>query len=156
MLIIYTRPIHGAEPRFSHVDYASDYMRISVELVCAHFSGFAADNRKKVLDIPAGNGWIGDTLAEKGYEVVSADINQERIDFTQSNMEEALPFSDSSFDAVSCCEGIEHVFSPSFIPRVGQSVAAGRDTHCHYTKYTKFVQPRAISLYWISVPVRPF
>ena len=45
------------QPTFSHVPYPTDYMEIAVKKVKNHFK----DNfkNKKVLDLPAGNGWIG-------------------------------------------------------------------------------------------------
>lgn len=98
-------------PRFSHVSYASDYMRIAIQLIENH--NFSTEIKEiKILDLPAGNGWISDQLAHKGYQAISADINNQRPDFVQVDMENALPFEDHSFDAVICCEGIEHIFSP--------------------------------------------
>jgi len=98
------------QSKFSHVPYPTDYMDIAVNKVKKHFK----DNykNKKVLDIPAGNGWIGEELCEHGMEVVSADINEEKPHFYQVNMEKPLPFADEEFDAIICCEGIEHIFSP--------------------------------------------
>lgn len=98
------------QPTFSHVAYASDYMKIAVERVKNHFGTNLSG--KSALDLPAGNGWIGETLAGLGIDVTSADINQEKPGFAQVNMEVPLPFESESFDAVICCEGIEHVFSP--------------------------------------------
>jgi SAM-dependent methyltransferase len=96
--------------KFSHVPYASDYMMIATKEIEKHFGSTLAG--KTVLDLPAGNGWIGDDLSAKGCKVTSADINEERSDFVQADMEKKLPFHDLSFDAVICCEGIEHVFTP--------------------------------------------
>jgi len=95
---------------FSHVPYSTDYMEIAVNTVKNHFK----DNfkNKKVLDLPAGNGWIGKQLGEYGMEVTSADINKDKPNFSQVDMEKPLPFSDEKFDAIICCEGIEHIFSP--------------------------------------------
>ncbi len=95
---------------FSHVPYPTDYMEIVVKKVKNHF----ADNfkNKKVLDMPAGNGWIGVQLNEYGMDVISADINEDQPHFEQVDMEKPLPFSDEEFDAIICCEGIEHIFSP--------------------------------------------
>ena len=55
------------QPTFSHVPYPTDYMDIAVKKVKNHFK----DNfkNKKVLDIPAGNGWTGEQLTEYGMEV---------------------------------------------------------------------------------------
>jgi len=95
---------------FSHVPYPSDYMKIAVKKVKNHFKDNF--NMKKVLDIPAGNGWVGEQLTEFGMKVISADINEEKPHFAQVDMEKLLPFLDEEFDAIICCEGIEHIFSP--------------------------------------------
>ena len=96
------------QPNFSHVSNPTDYMDIAVKKVKDHFK----DNfrNKKVLDLPAGNGWIGEVLTEYGMEVISADINEEKPHFAQVDMEKPLPFSDEEFDAIIYCEGIEHIF----------------------------------------------
>ena len=98
------------QPNFSHVSNPTDYMDIAVKKVKDHFK----DNfrNKKVLDLPAGNGWIGEVFTKYGMEVISADINEEKPHFAQVDMEKPLPFSDEEFDAIICCEGIEHIFSP--------------------------------------------
>ena len=98
------------QTNFSHVSNPTDYMDIAVKKIKDHFK----DNflNKKVLDLPAGNGWIGEVLTEYGMEVISADINEEKPHFAQVDMEKPLPFSDKEFDAIICCEGIEHIFSP--------------------------------------------
>lgn len=99
-----------SQPTFSHVPYPSDYMKISVEKVIHHFQGNLV--KKNILDIPAGNGWVSDQLSALGADAISADINKDKPHFAQVNMEEILPFQDKYFDAIICCEGIEHVFSP--------------------------------------------
>ena len=95
---------------FSHRKYVSDYMRIAVSRVLEHFDGKL--DGKRVLDAPAGIGWVGEELARAGAEAVFGDINNEKSYFTHVDLEEPLPFGDCSFDAVVCCEGIEHVYSP--------------------------------------------
>lgn len=95
---------------FSHRKYVSDYMRIAVSRVLEHFDGKL--DGKRVLDAPAGIGWVGDELARAGAEAVYGDINNEKSYFTHVDLEEPLPFDDCSFDAIVCCEGIEHVYSP--------------------------------------------
>jgi SAM-dependent methyltransferase len=96
--------------RFSHVPYATDYMAIAVEVVRRHFEGQLAG--RKILDIPAGNGWVSDELSQGSAEAVSADINEERPDYAQVDMERTLPFLDGEFDAIVSLEGIEHVLNP--------------------------------------------
>ena len=97
-------------PNFSHVSYASDYMHIALRKVVQHFEGKISG--KQALDLPAGNGWIGEQLESMGASAVSADINEAQPTFEQVDMESQLPFEDDTFDIVICCEGIEHVFSP--------------------------------------------
>jgi len=98
------------QPTFSHVPYPTDYMEIAVKKVKNHFKGNFKN--KRVLDMPAGNGWIGKQLDEFEMVVTSADINEDKPHFYQVDMEKPLPFSDEEFDAIICCEGIEHIFSP--------------------------------------------
>ena len=85
-------------------------MGIAVNKVKNHFHGDL--KKKKALDIPSGNGWAGEELTAYGMEVISADINKDKPHFCQVDMEKLLPFLDEEFDAIICCEGIEHIFSP--------------------------------------------
>lgn len=72
------------------------------------------NQKLKVLDIPAGNGVLSDTLRRQGHVVTSADFNKERQDFDYVNMECSLPYLDKTFDLVICLEGIEHIVEPYF------------------------------------------
>jgi SAM-dependent methyltransferase len=92
--------------RFTHNDHFADYMEII-------FKKLKNDLNKpsKILDIPAGAGRTADKLRELGHDVVCADINEERPEYIQANMEFKLPFEDDTFDAVICMEGIEHVIN---------------------------------------------
>ena len=73
---------------------------------------------RDVLDVPCGMGW-GTSFYGKAKSVVGIDISEEAIDeakqrystvgrFGVGSMEK-LNFENSSFDVVSCLEGIEHV-----------------------------------------------
>ena len=95
---------------FSHRKYVSDYMRIAVSQVLEHFRHNVKG--KRVLDVPAGIGWVGEELARAGADAVLGDINDEKPTFTRVDLERPLLFGDDCFDAVICCEGIEHVYSP--------------------------------------------
>lgn len=95
---------------FSHRNYVSDYMRIAVARVLEHFDYQLQG--KRILDAPAGIGWVGDELSRAGADAVYGDINNEKPYFTHTDLDQPLPYEDHSFDAVICCEGIEHVYSP--------------------------------------------
>lgn len=95
---------------FSHVPYVTDYMRVCIERIKQHFGSDLTG--RKTLDIPAGNGWISEQLGHMGAEAIAGDINSEKPEYVQTDMEKKLPFSDQEFDVVISAEGIEHVFSP--------------------------------------------
>ena len=95
---------------FSHVPYPSDYMEVALNRIKIHFNNDLKN--KKILDIPAGNGWIGEQFNKIETEVISADINEDKPHFLQVDMDKPLPFLNEEFDAIICCEGIEHIFSP--------------------------------------------
>ena len=90
---------------FSHVPYASDYMKIALKIALDHVENNAI-LEANILDIPAGNGWIGEQCRKTRHTVISADINKEQPNFAQIDMETRLPFEDGQFNAVICCEGI--------------------------------------------------
>ena len=99
-------PAPNSQRKFSHQDQYSGYMEVIFNTIKREIKAPA-----KILDIPAGFGHLGDTLRQLGHEVVSADINEERKDYVQVNMEFKLPFDDASFDVVISMEGIEHVIN---------------------------------------------
>lgn len=96
---------------FTHVPYVTDYMRVCLDIVREHFGGTLS--QRKSLDLPAGNGWLSDEFRRLGAEATAADINEERTDYAQIDMERPLPFDSESFDVVVSAEGIEHVFNPA-------------------------------------------
>ena len=64
---------------------------------------------------------MSDAFRGAGYNVTSADINQERPDFIFADMSKKLPFENNSFDIVVCLEGIEHLIDPvDFIKEVSR------------------------------------
>lgn len=90
----------------SHRDKFSSYMQAVADALGP------TDGQRRLLDIPAGSGHFGDTMQQLGYDVVNADINEDRGDFVMADMNGRLPFEDGQFDVVTCFEGIEHVLSP--------------------------------------------
>lgn len=91
---------------YSHVANFTGYMAI----VARHFA--AQSGKRRILDLPAGNGLLADALREMGHEVVCGDINRERPDYRYVDMAGPLPFADGEFDAVICLEGLEHLVNP--------------------------------------------
>lgn len=74
--------------------------------------------RGKLLDIPAGEGALAQSLADLGFSVICCDLYPEmfklpEIPISQGNLDEKLPFEDSEFDFIVCVEGLEHIERPA-------------------------------------------
>lgn len=81
---------------------------------------YRLQNSKKVLDVGAGNSLLLALLSELGHECYALDItdppdmvqdihSKKNIRFRKCNVEiDALPFPNSLFDAVVCCQALEH------------------------------------------------
>jgi ubiquinone/menaquinone biosynthesis C-methylase UbiE len=81
---------------------------------------FKLQNAKRVLDIGTGSGLLVALLNEFGHECHAVDFvevnpvtiqafKERDIQFKQCNAEvDNLPFSDNWFDAVTCCQVLEH------------------------------------------------
>lgn len=91
---------------FSHNNHFTGYMQIIFNTLKEQLQV-----PSKILDLPAGYGLLGNELKKLGHDVIYADINEERKNYAQVNMELALPFADNEFDAVICMEGIEHIIN---------------------------------------------
>jgi SAM-dependent methyltransferase len=84
---------------------------------------------QRVLDVGAGHGMLVALLASLGHECTAVDAvdpaprferiyRAHGIAFQRCNIEvEALPFADAAFDAVVCCQVLEH-FTHSHLPAV--------------------------------------
>jgi len=100
----------GFKEDFSHVGNFTGYMGRVVTML-------GSSSGEKVLDIPAGNGLLSVALKENGFNVTSADLNQERPDFDYVDMSKPFPYQDNEFDIVVCLEGIEHVLNPTLLAK---------------------------------------
>src|SRR5256884_9814721 len=70
-----------------------------------------------VLDVPAGEGALAARLIDAGFDVRCCDLYPEifrldGIDIHRGNLDAELPFSDRSFDYITCLEGLEHIENP--------------------------------------------
>lgn len=65
---------------------------------------------KKALDIGSRDGYWSEKLKQKGYKVLSTDINPNHSkDVVFCDLEFGLPFKDNTFDLIWCTEVIEHL-----------------------------------------------
>ena len=91
---------------------------------------FNLPHGSKVLDIPCGEGAFTHRLQERGYTVISSDVENcckaPNASFSQANMNQRLPWEDNSFDAIACIDGIEHLERPfDFIRECNRTVRPG-------------------------------
>lgn len=102
-----------------------DVFKGSVDRFCD--IAVALRNAHRVLDVGAGHGLLLSLLSELGHECHALDVQDQptahpdtygakRIAFRLCNVEvDAIPYPDESFDAVVCCQVLEH-FSHSHLP----------------------------------------
>lgn len=70
---------------------------------------------KRALDIGCRDGYWSERLKEKGYDVSALDLEPKYKSAFQHNVEEGIPYDNSSFDLVWCSEVIEHLYKPKFL-----------------------------------------
>ena len=91
---------------------------------------FVLQGQKKVLDVGSGSGFLLSVLTHLGHDCWGLDLvdpnkltptyQRHRINYRQCNVEvDAYPFPDDEFDAVTCCQVLEH-FSHSPLPALGE------------------------------------
>ena len=82
------------------------------------------------MDVGCGGGFLTESFARDGYDVAGIDpsansiaaarehaaVSRLAIDYRVASGE-CLPFTDSSFDIVSCCDVLEHVHDPNQVIR---------------------------------------
>jgi ubiquinone/menaquinone biosynthesis C-methylase UbiE len=69
----------------------------------------------KILDAPAGKGFVSEALQERGGRVFPLDIVEIEIPLKnkiKSDLNTYLPFKHDQFDRIICIEGIEHLQNP--------------------------------------------
>jgi ubiquinone/menaquinone biosynthesis C-methylase UbiE len=75
------------------------------------------ERKGALLDVPAGEGALAARLIVSGFEVSCCDLYPEifRLDgvsVVRGDLNGDLPFDKSSFDYVTCLEGLEHIENP--------------------------------------------
>jgi SAM-dependent methyltransferase len=71
----------------------------------------------KLLDVPAGEGALAARLIKAGFDVRCCDLYPEifrlkDVEIRKGDMGGTLPYDDSSFDYITCIEGLEHIENP--------------------------------------------
>ncbi len=71
----------------------------------------------QLLDVPAGQGALAASLIDAGFEVSCCDLYPEifrlpHVPIVQGDLNRALPYDSSSFEYVTCIEGLEHIENP--------------------------------------------
>lgn len=75
------------------------------------------ERRGFLLDAPAGTRALALRLKSMGFSVSCCDINPHQfsareIEFKEGDLTLSLPYSSSSFDFITCLEGLEHLENP--------------------------------------------
>ena len=87
------------------------------EIISKHFTS------ARILDVGCGGGFLSNYLASKGWNVIGLDLSKESLEVAKTYDETKsaqyilgdaykLPFSDNSFDVVTCMDFLEHVSEP--------------------------------------------
>ncbi len=75
------------------------------------------EKRGLLLDAPAGTGALAIRMKNLGYEVVCYDIDPsifsaDGIEIRNCDLSQPIPYPSTSFDFVTCIEGLEHLENP--------------------------------------------
>lgn len=83
--------------------------------------------KNTVLDLGAGEGFVGDELARAGYAVTLADVaefNRSTLPFVRLDDAQPLPFPDGAFDAAFLVFVLHHARNPAFL--LGEALRVAR------------------------------
>lgn len=99
------KPLRAANSPVPHADVLTH--KKALEL-------FAEEERGKILDTPAGEGYASVRLREMKFDVYAADLDEgdfkiKDIKFDKIDLNKPLIYSDCFFDYILCLEGIEHI-----------------------------------------------
>ena len=78
---------------------------------------FLKEKKGLLLDVPAGTGALAVRLKNMGFSVSCCDINPSlfsvgSIEIRKGDLSASLPYPSSSFDFITCIEGLEHLENP--------------------------------------------
>jgi ubiquinone/menaquinone biosynthesis C-methylase UbiE len=122
----------AAEAQFSRQSerYSKGHILEKVDDVHAGLAHITLPSRAQVLDVATGGGHTGILLASLGHDVTLSDISQAMLDrasglarergltvTTRQHTAESFPYSDGSFDLVSCRVAAHHFSSPETFVR---------------------------------------
>lgn len=84
---------------------------------------------RTILDAPCGSGWLRHLLtfdcSLDGIDLYATNPQGYR-NFSCANLDEGLPTTDTAYDAIVCCEGIEHFRNPGlFFQSAGKQLSDG-------------------------------
>jgi len=72
-----------------------------------------------ILDAPAGNGWLIHAIRYNVEQIDGIDLYASPPDgyhnFSAHNLDQPLPSSLPKYEAIVCCEGIEHITNPGVL-----------------------------------------
>jgi 2-polyprenyl-3-methyl-5-hydroxy-6-metoxy-1,4-benzoquinol methylase len=115
---------------------------------------------KRVVDIGSGNGHLCSKLAEKGFQVVGAEYDEQGVEIARKSYP-SIPFyrvdvqedpqlllsREDKFDAAVSTEVIEHLFSPHALPIYASKVLKEGGYLVLTTPYHGYLKNLALSLF---------
>lgn len=81
------------------------------------FSFVPTGDGKTAIDIGCRDGYWSERLKEKGYKVISLDIEPYYPEALTHDVEKGIPAPDKSADLIWCTEVVEHLRHPEFLFR---------------------------------------